>query len=89
MTLHDQEKKRVRRVKDYQFVFKGKEGERVLADMMSRYHMLGPVMDDSSLQIAYKEGQRNVVLEILNLLNTDEYKLIKALEDRYKGVSDE
>jgi len=89
MTLHEQEKKRVRRVKDYQFIFKGKEGNRVLADMLERYHVLGPVMDESSLQIAYKEGQRNVVLEILALLHIDEYKLIQRLEERYKGELDE
>jgi len=85
MTLSDQEKKRVRRVRDYQSIFKTKEGERVLQDLISRYHILGPVMGENSLEMAFKEGQRNVVLEVLSLINIDERKLIQKIEERYQG----
>ena len=55
---------------DYQTTFNTKEGERVLADLESAYYHRSSFSKDP-YETAFKEGQRAVIVRILNLLKED------------------
>ena len=52
---------------DYLVTFNSKEGERVLADLTSAYYHRSSFSKDP-YETAFKEGQRAVIVRILNLL---------------------
>ena len=52
---------------DYLVTFSSKEGERVLADLESAYYHRSSFSKDP-YETAFKEGQRAVIVRILNLL---------------------
>ena len=56
--------------KDYMITFGTKEGERVLADLLSAYYHRSSCSKDP-YETAFKEGQRAVIVRILNLLKED------------------
>lgn len=71
------------RVKDYQNVFNSASGKRVLNDMMDVHHVLHSSFDpNSATQMAFREGERNVVLRILTLLKVKPDELRKKIEER-------
>ncbi len=55
---------------DYKTTFSTKEGERVLADLESAYYHRSSFSKDP-YETAFKEGQRAVIVRILNLLKED------------------
>ena len=55
---------------DYLTTFTTPEGERVLADLTSAYYHRSSFSKDP-YQTAFKEGQRAVIVRILNLLKED------------------
>ena len=55
---------------DYLVTFNSKEGERVLADLTSGYYHRSSFSKDP-YETAFKEGQRAVIVRILNLLKED------------------
>ena len=55
---------------DYLVTFSSKEGERVLADLTSAYYHRSSFSKDP-YETAFKEGQRAVIVRILNLLKED------------------
>lgn len=55
---------------DYLTTFTTPEGERVLADLTSAYYHRSSFSKDP-YETAFKEGQRAVVVRILNLLKED------------------
>lgn len=64
------------RILQYRRVFGSEEGQMILRDLMNNFHILNSHKGDM-----FKEGQRSVVLHILNQNNVDinEYdKLIKG-----------
>ena len=60
-----------RRREDYQTGFSSKAGGRVLADLMSTFHMSrsSHVPGDTS-ETAFREGERHVVLHVLDMLSS-------------------
>jgi hypothetical protein len=54
---------------DYEFVFRTAEGERVLNDIIKSAHVLEPTFTPDPYETAFREGERNVALRILALLN--------------------
>jgi hypothetical protein len=64
------------KISTYKRVFGSKEGKIVLFDLMNRFHILNTHKGD-----AYAEGQRSVVLEILNKTNVN----MEALDELMKG----
>lgn len=57
--------------KDYKFVFSNDEGKRVLADLQRRcFFTSSTFVPDNANETFVREGQRSVVLHILNMLNT-------------------
>lgn len=68
----------------YKMTFASEQGQRVLFDILNQCHMLvshrtKDVIDP--LTLAFKEGERNVALRILSIMQTDMGKL-KELIDR-------
>ena len=57
-----------RRRDDYESLFKTPEGNRVLADLMANFHMgRSSHAAGDSHETAFREGERHVVLHILNM----------------------
>ena len=57
-----------RRRSDYETVFSSEVGQRVLADLMAHFHMgRSSHTGGDSHETAFREGERHVVLHILNM----------------------
>ena len=69
-------------VRAYRNVFSSTEGKLVLHDMMKTFHVLHSTMDSNPHELAYKEGERSVVLRILRTINTDPSELEKMLNEQ-------
>jgi len=74
----------VRHVQAFKAVFETEQGKLVLAQLMSKFHMISPTYtlgkDINPYDIALQEGQRSVVLFILSTLNIDLEALIERIE---------
>lgn len=72
-------------VVEYKKTFCDEVGEKVLMDLMRAHGMLDShfnVNDSDPYVLAFKEGQRNVVLRILAIIKYDTKKLKTLIEDR-------
>jgi hypothetical protein len=69
---------------DYLKTFNTKTGQKVLSDLMQTHGMLSSSFSSDPLDIAFREGERNVVLRILDLLKADP----AYLKDRIKEITD-
>ena len=83
MRLTEKEKKRLA---DYRTIFKGPQGERVLADLC---HVPG-----DPYSTAYNDGRRSVIIDLLRYLGTDLERLNNLIDLPYgsydpRGTSDE
>jgi hypothetical protein len=74
--------KMVAKIIDYKVAFSTDSGERVLYDLYKVCGLLTSSFSENPQEMAFKEGQRNVVLHILNKLKTDPIKLKKFIEER-------
>ena len=54
----------------YRITFGSKEGERVIADLRSAYYKRSSFSKDTN-EMAYREGQRSVIIRIINLLEEE------------------
>lgn len=63
----------------YRQVFSTEQGEKVLNDLVKRF-MLRSSMHDTPTVMAFREGERNIVLTILAALNIDENQLKERLQ---------
>ena len=53
---------------DYKNTFIDSEhGDRVLSDLIKRFHVLKPIVEGDSIDRAFNEGQRSVVLHIMGI----------------------
>tara|TARA_Y100000401_G_scaffold116976_1_gene124190 strand:+ start:3998 stop:4216 length:219 start_codon:yes stop_codon:yes gene_type:complete len=68
MDTSNKELKQLKR--DYGITFSSKEGERVMADLKSAYYKRSSFSKDSN-EMAYREGQRSVIIRIINLIKED------------------
>jgi len=57
--------------KDYQHTFDTPEGKRVLADLQSAYYHRLSYTKDDPYETAFREGQRNVIIRIINLIKEE------------------
>ncbi len=78
--MDKKDQRRLATIEDYKSTFSSKSGEKVLWDLMREHHMISPTMDVNTHDTAFREGQRNVVLRILQLMKTDTKKLLKIIE---------
>lgn len=82
--LHARKKLEV--IEAYQAVFRSPNGEIVLKDLMKIHHVLSNTFNGDANQTIFKEGERNVVLRILSLLNMDAANLLERIEQYEKNV---
>lgn len=79
--------KKVARTMDYKRAFSSEQGKRVLYDLIASHHLMRPTyVRGDAIEMAYNEGQRNVVLRILSILETTEEamtNLIRESNDEY------
>lgn len=74
-------KDQVQQVRDYQQVFGSDAGKRVLFDMMKAGHMLhSTFVPEDPHSTALREGERNMVLRVLAILNVDPAKLEELIK---------
>jgi len=69
----------------YLAVFKTKDGEKVIRHLIKKFGMAVPQCSSTGEQAIYREGQRSVVLAILNYINKDQAELIAQIEDALKN----
>ena len=86
MKLLPSHRRQVDKVRTYRAVFETPEGKRVLHDLMKQHHVLGALPARDAHEIFRAEGERNVVLRILSLLNIDPLKFEEILK---QGVNNE
>lgn len=65
----------IAKAKDYKRTFSSDQGQRVLHDLMREHKMMHSTYTRDKDEMIYMEGQRNVVLRILTLLEVDPEKL--------------
>lgn len=68
----------------YQNIFKSPEGELVLKDLMAAHGILTNTYNGDVNTMLFKEGERNVILRILNILKID----INAIYERIDRESE-
>ena len=56
---------------DYKLTFATKEGEAVIADLKSAYYHRGSYSKNDPHETSYREGQRSVIIRMLNLIKED------------------
>lgn len=69
MTQKSNKEQKAALVEAYKSVFRGDAGRLVLDDLMMRYHILRS-RDPSTVNLDFAEGQRDVVLYLLDRVNT-------------------
>ena len=83
-------KKKVSLVNDYKNIFSTPHGNRVLMDLCHHHHIFSSTFKgEKPLELAFSEGEREVVLRILSFLNMDTIKLIKEYETHLKNLQKE
>ena len=81
-------RKPVDRALSYQALFSSDDGQKVLWDLMHNHHMIGSTFSKDPYEMALKEGERNVVLRILQILKIDVATLAKRIEEGLKQESE-
>jgi hypothetical protein len=71
---------------DYHQVFNYEAGKRILYDLMLVGHILHPsYVKGDSHEMAFREGERNMVLRILNILKTTPEQFDQRIKERENG----
>lgn len=80
--IFKREQKSLIQTQRYSQVFTTPEGQYVLNDLMQVCHMLSPThVTGDAHETAFREGKRNVVLRILQILGTDSEKLKEMINE--------
>ena len=87
MNKRDKEiaKRSVAKASLYQEVFSSANGKRVLQDLIKTHHMYGSIFDGDVNSTLVHEGERRVVLRILNILKLD----VQSLHERIESYDEE
>ena len=78
---------KAQRVRDYRIVFGSVEGQRVLNDLVARGWVLSGTLHENPQITAHREGERNMVLEILRVLQLkpeDVRELVEDVDEQFK-----
>lgn len=80
------ESKKAQMIRAYRTVFGTDDGKKVLNDLCKSCHVLHSTMDANPHEMAYKEGERSVILRILRTIEIDPFELDRLIK---KGQSEE
>lgn len=76
-------KSQIQSILDYKATFGTEQGKRVLDDLMGFCHMLHTsYIPERPIETAYREGERNVLLRILSMMETDMERLKQMIKER-------
>ena len=78
--MHKRELKQLDAITHLQAVFNTDDGQKVLYELMKSAHILNSTYDPNPYEMAYREGERSVVLRILKTLNVDPAELLKRIK---------
>ncbi len=73
-------KKKLDQVASYQALFNSPDGKKVLYDLMQVHHVIGSTFSKDTNEMMLKEGERNAILRILNILKIDPQKFLEEIE---------
>jgi len=77
-------------VRNYKAVFKGEQGRSVLLDMAKNANLFSPAPELNPQKLAFKEGQRAVIIAIFNTLEMDYTNVLKLFtSDNYDDEGEE
>ena len=65
----------------YKRVFNTHDGRLILQDMMEQHGVLNSVFDANPSIMALREGERNVVLRILSLIDCSSNEILKKIKE--------
>lgn len=80
--LDPTEKQYLATVQDYKNVFESESGKNILYDLMKSGFFLNATFSDNIYEMAYREGRRSVILNIIGALNMDIKTLEKEIRER-------
>lgn len=81
-------KKQSNRVRRYQAIFNTEDGKHVLHDLMRVHHVIGALPAKDPYEIYRAEGERNVILRIMSLLDVDPLKFENHLKQTLQSEAD-
>ncbi len=79
-------RKRLAKVVDYQKTFSSEHGKRVLFDLLDAHGVMSTNFHENPQVLAAREGERSVILRILQILKTDQQKMAKLIEDAHEHI---
>ncbi len=79
-------RKRLAKVIDYVKTFQSDHGKRVLYDLIDAHGIMATNFHENAHVMAAREGERSVVLRILQILKTDQQKMAKLIEDAHEHI---
>lgn len=65
----------------YKRVFSTHEGQLILQDLIEQHGVLHSVFDQNPSVMALREGERNVVLRILSLIDCSSSEILKKIKE--------
>jgi hypothetical protein len=72
-------------MKDYKRVFSSEQGNRVLADLIANHYVMNTTFarhpNDPEGTMAFREGQRQVVMRILTILKYEPLEVVQAIKE--------
>lgn len=78
---------RTQRLKDYRKLFSSDVGKRVLNDLIAQHYVMSSTyVRGDALDMAFREGQRNVILRIMSVMNYDAEKVDKMIKESNEHV---
>lgn len=76
------------RIRNYKDVFETETGKKVLHDLMRSHHVLGGLPAKDAYEMYRAEGERNVILRIMSLLNIDPLKFESHMKETLQSEAD-
>ncbi len=73
------ETKKAEKIRKYRELFSTDFGKEVLHDLCKSCHVYHSTFDNNPQEMAYREGERSVVLRILRTINIDPLELDKLM----------
>ena len=80
MSVSKEQKKRLTLLQAYKRLFSSDEGQMVLKDLVSTHGMLSTSFKSDVNDMIFREGERNVILRILDKISYKEEQLMKLIK---------
>lgn len=86
--------RKVATVQNYKDVFSTGPGKKVLLDLLKTHHFYSYAIDTDAIEMAQRQGERNVVARILSVMRIDinamnqefEQEMLEIEKDNQQGV---